>query len=371
MTLTRGARITGAALCGVLALITGAWIVRDVSLADGLDGFWRHGASGPRWGFGPPTQATAPLDGALLAVYAGTAVAVLRSSVAASALLATAVFTFAVRMPSLWVLTASSAYPDVPGSVRTRALLSTFAVLGLAVGLVITAVAGRRPPEAAACAPAPLRPTAPVAWLAGPLLLLGAAVTTAWQIHFGYRVGPDAYVDTVAGGEQFAHRLLAPPPGWLAATVVILCLTAGIGLLTGAVFARPLGAVLAANILASGAVGVDLAVRTRIPQYVESAPLEYRLTVVTAFFELIAGVVLLVLLMRRGESGPADGPWPGGANRPPPGYGHPPAGGGHGYPPAAPGYGCPQPSGGRGHPQGPPPAGGFGPPPPSSPPPNW
>ncbi|MGW7357916.1 hypothetical protein ACWGI0_15115 [Streptomyces sp. NPDC054802] len=348
MTLTRGARITGAVLCGVLALITGAWIVRDISAADGLAGFWHRWASGPRLGFGPPVQATAPLDGALLAVYAGTAVAVLRSSVAASALLATAVFTFAVRLPSLWVLTASSAYPEPGDPVRTRALLTVFAVLGLAVGLAITAVAGRRPPEAAAPVPAPLRPTAPVAWLAGPLLLLAAAVTTAWQIHLGYQIGPAVYFDTVAGGGPFAQGLLAPPPGWLAATVVILCLTAGVGLLTRAVFARPLGAVLATGILASGAVDLDFVLRLRALEHFGAVPPEYQLIVVTAFFELVAGTALIVLLARRGESDPADDPWSGGANRPPPGYGYPPAPGGYGYPPPA-----------------------GGPPPPSSPPPNW
>jgi hypothetical protein len=350
-------------LCGVLALITGAWIVRDVSQVGGLAGFWHHwAASGPRMGLGPLIQATSPLDGALLAVYAGTAVAVLRSSVAAAALLATAVFTFAVRLPSLWVLTASSAYLEPSDPVRTRALLSTFAVLGLAVGLAITAVAGRRPPEAAAPGPAPLRPTAPVAWLAGPLLLLEAAVTTAWQIHLGYQIGPEVYFDTVAGGGQLLHRLLAPPSGWLAATVVFLCLTSGIGLLTRAAFARPLGAVLAAGVLASGAVGLELVLRLPVLENFGAVPLEYQLITVTAFFELIAGAVLIVLLTRRGESDPAHDPWSG-ANPPPQGYGYPPAVGGYGYPPAAPGYGYPHPSGDEGRPPGPPP--------PSSPPPNW
>jgi hypothetical protein len=187
-----------------------------------------------------------------------------------------------------------------------------------------------------------------VAWLAGPLLLLAAAVTTAWQIHLGYQIGPAVYFDTVAGGGPFAHGLLAPPPGWLAATVVILCLTAGIGLLTRAVFARPLGAVLAAGILASGAVDLDFVLRLRALEHFGAVPPEYQLIVVTAFFELVAGTALIVLLARRGESDPADDPWSGGANRPPPGYGYPPAPGGYGYPPPA-----------------------GGPPPPSSPPPNW
>ncbi|MGX6743418.1 hypothetical protein [Streptomyces peucetius] len=367
MTLTRGARITGAALCGVLALITGAWIVRDISAADDLAGFLEQWAFDPRQSLVMPTQVSSPLDGALVAVYAGTAIAVLRSSVAASALLATAVLTLAVRLPGLWVLTASWAYLQPTESLRTRGLLSTFAVLGLAIGLVITAVAGRRPPDAAGQGqdpgaapgrPMPTRPTSAVAWLAGALLLLDAALITVWQIRFGYEVGQEVYLDSLVGGERVAQRLLAPPSGWLAATAVVLGLTAGVGLLARAVFSRPLGAILAVNTFMSGAVGTYLAVRLRIFENFGAVPLEYQLVTATSLFEVITGPVLIVLLTRRGESGPMDDPRPG-AQQPPPGYGYPPAPPGYGYPPGGPGYG------------GPPPAGGLGPPPPSSRPPNW
>ncbi|ALC21061.1 hypothetical protein ACH46N_26560 [Streptomyces pristinaespiralis] len=379
MTLTRGARITGAALCGVLALITGAWIVRDISVSGGLEGLWRYWASDPRREWRIAQQATSPLDGALLAVYAGVGVAVLRSSVAASALVAAAVFTLAVRLPSLWVLTASWAYLQPTDSIRTRALFSTFAVLGLAVGLVITAVAGRRPaeahddqgPRAAPHRRTPAGPTVVVAWLAGALLLLEAALVTAWQLRFGYQFGPEVYLDSLVGGERVGQRLLAPPSGWLAATTVVLGLTAGVGLLARAVYSRPLGAVVAVAVLASGAVGVDAAVRLRILQHFGRAPLEYQLLVATSVFELVAGLLLIVLLTRRGESGPAGGSGATsgyGYPQPAPGYGYPPARPGYGYPPSAPpGYGYPHP----GSPPGSPSGGGFGPPPPSSPPPNW
>ncbi|MGW7287900.1 hypothetical protein ACWGH4_20705 [Streptomyces sp. NPDC054847] len=383
MTLTRGARITGAALCGVLALITGAWIVRDVSVSGGLEGLWRYWASDPRreWRIAP--QATSPLDGTLLAVYAGVGVAVLRSSVAASALVAAAVFTLAVRLPSLWVLTASWAYLQPTDSIRTRALFSTFAVLGLAVGLVITAVAGRRPaeaghddgPRAARQRRTPTRPTVVVAWLSAAFLLLEAALVTAWQFRFGYQVGAEVYLDSLVGGERVGQRLLAPPSGWLAATTVVLGLTAGVGLLARAVFSRPLGAVLAVAVTASGAVGVDAAVRLRLLEHFGQAPLEYQLLVATSLFELVAGLLLIVLLTRRGEGGPAGGP--DGAYGPPSGYGYPQPASGYGYPPARPGYGYP-PSAPPGYgypgpaaPPGSPSGGGFGPPPPSSPPPNW
>ncbi|MEV4683462.1 hypothetical protein [Streptomyces kurssanovii] len=387
MTLTRGARITGAALSGVLALITGAWIVRDISVSGGLEGLWRYWASDPRreWRIAP--QATSPLDGTLFAVYAGVGVAVLRSSVAASALVAAALFTLAVRLPSLWVLTASWAYLRPTDSIRTRALFTTFAVLGLAVGLVITAVAGRRPaeagdeqgPRAARHRRTPTRPTVVVAWLSAAFLLLEAALITAWQLRFGYQVGAEVYLDSLVGGERVGQRLLAPPPGWLAATTVVLGLAAGVGLLARAVFSRPLGAVVAVAVSASGAVGVDAAVRLRILEHFGQAPLEYQLLVATSLFELVAGLLLIVLLTRRGEDGPAGGPDgaygpPSGYGYPQPasGYGYPPARPGYGYPPSAPpGYGHPGPAAPPGSPPGSRPGGGFGPPPPSSPPPNW
>jgi hypothetical protein len=304
--------------------------------------------------------------------------------VAASALVAAAVFTLAVRLPSLWVLTASWAYLQPTDSIRTRALFSTFAVLGLAVGLVITAVAGRRPPEAgddqgpraARYRRMPMRPTVVVAWLSAAFLLLEAALITAWQLRFGYQFGSEVYLDSLVGGERVGQRLLAPPSGWLAATTAVLGLTAGVGLLARAVFSRPLGAVVAVAVSASGAVGVDAAVRLRILEHFGQVPLEYQLLVATSLFELVAGLLLIVLLTRRGESGPAGGPDAGGYGvpagygypQPASGHGGPPARPGYGYPPSAPpGYGYPGPSSPPGSPSG----GGFGPPPPSSPPPNW
>lgn len=359
MTLTRGARITGAALCGVLALITGAWIARDMSVTGGLADFWAQWSYDTRYHMRMSVLVSSPVDAVLVAVYAGTAVAALRSSAAAAALIATAVFTLAVRLPSLWVLTASWAYLQPTESLRARGLLSTFAVLGLAVGLVITALAGGRPAEAdgrgAGFRAGAARPTTAVAWLAGALLLLDATVVTAWQIRFGYQVGPAVFVDNLVGGERVVQRLLAPPAGWLAATVVILCVTAGIGLLARAAFSRPLGLVLAAVVVVAGAVGVDTVLRYRLVENFELVSLERQLITVTSFFELIAGAALIVLLLMRGESRPADDSPPG-AHRFPAGYGY-------GYPPAGPAYGYPGPSGGHGPPQGPPP--------PSSPPPNW
>jgi hypothetical protein len=215
-----------------------------------------------------------------------------------------------------------------------------------------------------------------VAWLSAAFLLLEAALITAWQLRFGYQFGSEVYLDSLVGGERVGQRLLAPPSGWLAATTAVLGLTAGVGLLARAVFSRPLGAVVAVAMTASGAVGVDAAVRLRLLEHFGQVPLEYQLLFATSLFELVAGLLLIVLLTRRGESGPAGGPDAGGYGapagygypQPASGYGGPPARPGYGYPPSAPpGYGYPGPSSPPGSPSG----GGFGPPPPSSPPPNW
>lgn len=373
MTLTRGARITGAVLCAVLAVIAGAWIARDFAVSDGPADFWRDWSSDPRRSWGRAPQVTSPLDGALFAVYAAGTVAVLRSSVAASTLAVTAVLTLAVRLPSLWVLTGSWAYLRPVDSLRTRALLTTFAVLGLALGLVITAVAGRRPPDggrghgphAEPHRRTPTRPTRAVAWLAGALLVLESVLTAAWQIRFGYQVGAEAYLDSLVGGELTAQRMLAPPSGWLAGTMVVLGLVAGTGLLAGAVFARPLGAVLAVTVTVTGAVGVDFAYRWRVFENLADLPLEYRLSTTTSVFELVAGLVLLVLLLRRGH---VDGADDGAADGYGPSAGHGPA---HLRPPGPGRRSQGRPSGYGRAIGGSPPGGGHGPPPPSSRPPNW
>lgn len=97
MILTRGARVTGAALCAVLALIVASWLVRDIRAVD-AEQLWRYWAgfqdARPR-----AMPATSPLDVTLLVVYAVAAVAALRSSVAATVLVATGVITLAVRLP--------------------------------------------------------------------------------------------------------------------------------------------------------------------------------------------------------------------------------------------------------------------------------
>ncbi|MEU0397200.1 hypothetical protein ABZ208_31375 [Streptomyces sp. NPDC006208] len=377
MTLTRGARITGAALCALLALIVGAWIVRDLSTADEPLDLWRFWTGGVRGPDAAPLTTTVT-DLALLAVYAGAAVAALRSAaaVAAAALTAVAVITLALRLPSLWVLTASWMDLQATDSLRTRALYSTFAVLGLAAALIVAVLAGRRPPGAEAYEDAhspradpgaarrltPTRPARGASVLAFLLLFAAAGVTVAWQIRWAYLSGAAGYADLLTGSERAPLKLLQTPSAWLACATALLALTAAVGALNQAVFTRPFGAVVAAVLIADGAVGLDFTVRRELFRGFGELRMEEQLLVATWLFELVAGAVLLVVSARRGESGPADGV--------PGGYG---AAGGT----PRPGYGCPQAGySGYGHPQPPGPPDGQGgghgpPPPPSSPPPGW
>lgn len=344
MIFTRGARITGAVLCAALAAVTVAWIVRDLGETERpVDLWWFWAGQADVRAATPPV--TSLLDPVLLVVYAVVAVTVARSAVAASALFAVGVLTFAVRLPGLWVLGSSWMDGRASDELRTRALLCAFGVLGVAVALLITAAAGRRAPDAA-YALTPTRPTQGVAVTS--FLLLGAAagIWAAWEVYWGQRLGLDAYLGRVTG-ESALMPLLGTPPGWLNAALVLLCLAAAVGALFGAPFSRPLGMVAAALLVGLGGAALATALRyEQLGRFGELTTLE-QLSLASLLFGLGAGVLALFALARRGEEDmPGAGPHGPASARPvPERYGE-----GYGYP-----------AGG----------GGFGPPPPSSPPPGW
>lgn len=365
MIFTRGARITGAVLCAVLAVVAAAWIVRDLRVADGpVDLWWSWVDQGSGRAAAPP--ATSLLDPVLLVVYTVVAVVVARSAVAASALVAAGLLTLAVRLPALWVLGSSWMEGRATEELRTRALFCAFGVLGVGVALLITAVAGRRPPDSA-YALTPTRPTQGVS--VASFLLLGAAagIWAAWEVYWGRQLGLDAYLDRVTG-ESVLLSLLGTPPGWLNAAIVLLCLAAAVGALFHTPFSRPLGMVAAALLVGVGGAALARALRYELlDHFGELATIE-QLSLASLLFGLGAGCLALFALAREGEEDVPGGAGPFGpawGRREPEGYGQGygyPAGGGGGY--GAGGYGG---QAGRGGQAG----GGFGPPPPSSPPPGW
>lgn len=372
MILTRGARITGAVLCAVLGVIVACWIVRDIRAAgDPLDllRYWA-GYTDAR----PESlPATAQTDIVLLAVYAFATTAALRSSVAASALVATGVVTLALRLPGVWTTGASWMDGRYSDELRTRALLGAFVALAAGLALIVTGAAGRRP-AADAYEPGPTRPGQGAAVVT--FLVLGAsgAVLIAWEIRQFVTLPSAVYPDWFIGGDAVRVELTSAPPGWGGAALSVLCLVVASTALFHAVHARPLGMIAAAFLLVSGGLGIARALHHEMLDRFADLGTEYQLLVLTSFFLAFAGATGLIALARRGfedaggDSRGYDGYGAGG-------YGPPPGGDGYGYPQGpgrgpAQGYGYPQAQPpGPGH--GPPPGGGFGPPPPSSPPPAW
>lgn len=346
-TLTGGARLTGAVLCGFLALLTAAWIGRDLHTARSVGDLWWFWAGAPN-GHGGTPLTTGFLDPVLLVVYLVAVVVVPRSPLATAVLAAVGAVTAALRISSLWVLDDHWLDTTALHELHRRALLSTFAALAAGLALLITAAAGRRP--SADGVPGPSRPGAGAGITAFVLLVAAAAVAVAWEIYTAVKLPGSVYKVRFSGGNL---PLLWVPAGWMTVVLVVAALTAGVGGLARAAFARPLGLVAAAVLAVSGALGVSVLVRFKLLDRFDTMSTAGQLQVVTFFFELVVGLVLVPVLVRRGPPEPTDvsgAPW------------------NPGYPPYAPrdahgGYG----SGGFG-----PPPPGFGPPPPpSSPPPGW
>lgn len=363
--LTRGARVTGAALCAVLAVIVASWLVRDVRAVD-AEQLLRYWAG---WYEARPkaAPATSPLDVVLLVVYVVAAVAALRSSVAATVLVATGVTTLAVRLPGVWNIGSRRMEVSFSDDLRSKALIGAFVALAAGVALVITAGAGRRPP-ADSYEQLPSRPGQGASVTA--FLMLGAAGTVliAWEIRQLVKT-PEIFPDWYVGGDRVTQGLTDPPPGWGTAVVALLALFAAASALFHAVHARPFGLVAAGLLLSGGVLGVVRAVHYDLFEHFGSMRTETQLTVVSWVFEVIAALVVLMALAPRGLAD-VPGPYGPGPGYGPTGYG--PVG--YGAPPyAGPGdnpYQGPQPpTPGYGYPQG---GGGFGPPPPpSQPPPGW
>ncbi|MFJ3609324.1 hypothetical protein [Streptomyces hydrogenans] len=310
MTVTRPARLTGAALAGALALVPFVWILRDLAaLGSPEDLFWYW--AGDRFRLSRARAATTLLDPVLCVAAAGTALAALRSRHAAAALAATGVVTLAVRLPGLW-------------THGTGPLVTALAELALGTGLLVTALAGRRPP-AGPDEPVPTRPRPGPAVAAGLLLACAALALVAWEVGRAVRLDPRFAVDRFTGGRSVLGAALGVPPGWLALVLVALYLTAAVSAFAGARHTRPLGLLAGGFLLAVGLAEAARVARLHLHydvRYVMAPELDLP-GLATALYGVLAGAAVLALLAGRGAPEAAPVPRLPAATPPPP-YPRPP-----------------------------------------------
>lgn len=347
--LTRGARVTGAVLSTLLAVIVAGWLIRDAQAAN-FGQVWRVWAlfqdARPT-----ATPATSSTDLVLFVVYVAVAVAALRSTAAASALVVAGVVTIAVRLPGLWTIgnrRMESAYSD---DLRSRALICAFVALAAAAAMIITAGAGRRPP-ADSYERTPSGPGRGAGVLAFLALCAAGSVPMAWDIRQAVRY-PEILPDWYVGSDRIAQYLTGPPPGWATVTLFLLCVFAGISAVVRARHARSFGLVAAALLLPGGVFGVARIAHYDLLDHFGDLGGELQLNLLSWIFQLLAALVALIALAVPGPvPAPGPDPWAGGPGPAP-------------FTPPYPGQQPP----GYGYPQG---GGGFGPPPPpSQPPPGW
>ncbi|MFD8210549.1 hypothetical protein ACFV2S_29615 [Streptomyces sp. NPDC059695] len=309
MTVTRPARLTGAALCAALALIAAVWILQDLaelgSPAD-LARYW----TGDHRVLIRGRSATSLIDPVLLAAYAAAVVAALRSRHAASALAAVGTVTLALRLPGLW-------------AHDSGALVTALLELALAAGLVLTAAVGRRRADVP-YEREPTRPRTGPAIAAGVLLALAALLVTLWELYWAGELPTEFTVDRFTGGRSVVKAVLAPPPGWLSVIAVALYGTAAVSCFLRARHGRAFGLLAAAFLTAGGAAGVARAVRyetlTRLGDLTSAGSAD----ILTSVFELLAGLAVLVLLAGRGAPAAAPGHHPAAGAPPAPPYARPP-----------------------------------------------
>ncbi|MFF7811855.1 hypothetical protein ACFZCF_08045 [Streptomyces sp. NPDC007945] len=310
MTVTRPARLTGGALAAVLALVPFVWILCDLAALGSPEDLFRSWA-GHRFRPGPARAATTLLDPLLCLAAAGTALAALRSRHAAAALAATGAVTLAVRLPGLW-------------AHGTGPLVTALAETALGAGLLLTALVGRRPP-AGPGEPVPTRPRPAPAAAAGVLLAVAAVVLLTGEVDRVTGLDLRLAVDRFTGGRSALGPALGVPPGWLAAVLVALHLTAAVSAFTTARHTRPLGLLAGGLLLGTGLAELTRLARLHLGDDIRyvTAPEPDLAALATALYCALAGAAVLALLAGRGAPDAAPAPRPAAATPPPP-YPRPP-----------------------------------------------
>ncbi|MEU2115619.1 hypothetical protein ABZ567_08165 [Streptomyces sp. NPDC016459] len=308
MTVTRPARLTGAALCAALALLAAVWILKDLAALGSpahLAWYW----AGDHHFLIRGRSATSLVDPVLLAVSAATAVAALRSRHAASALAAAGAVTLALRLPGLWA--------PVSGALVTALL-----ALALAAGLLATAAVGRSRFTPAYEQP-PSRPRTGPAVASGVLLGVAALVVALWEVYWATELPLQITVDRFTGGRSVIKAALAPPPGWLSLVLLALYGTAAVSALVRARHSRAFGLLAGVFLTAGGVAEVARTARYELVGHFADIPTADRLDVLSAYVGLLSGVAVLALLAGRGAPAAAPGPHPP-AGTPPPAPPYPP-----------------------------------------------
>ncbi|WP_069466557.1 hypothetical protein, partial [Actinacidiphila rubida] len=274
-------------------------------------------------------------------------------------------FALVFRVPGLWVFTArwSKGTP-----LHDRALSTAVAFTVGGAALVLVALLGRQPADAAPAGAAPrdaepAPPGAAAGIVAGLALVAVALETAGWQVFYLHQYGgrdypPHLYKHLVTG-EGTLSSLLAPPfayAAWLTAVLAVVCAVLAF---RRAPAARPLGLALGLLVLFDGVIDLCSWHAAHLLFKTRDVPTSLVAEQVFAVFDIAAGLLVLVLLAQRGTVRPGTPAGPAWPPRQPPAWqaagGQRPAWGSpYQQPPLPPGYQVPHQSPG---------AGGFGPPP--------
>ncbi|WFB07584.1 hypothetical protein LRS74_11365 [Streptomyces sp. LX-29] len=376
--LTRGARVFGAVVCAVLGLVSLAWIIRDLDEVEKSSQVWWtwSGLGGRFVGYGYGVLGSSLADLVIVVLCLVVGATALRSSAAAGALGTLAVVVIALRLPSLWNLNAD--WMDAaPEELASRAQLTAWAGVLLGAALLLTVAAARRPagpasgpggygapygppadatsygaaphgpgygggygPPGADPRDEPPAPPTTGGAVTGLIFLVGAGVVLgAWQLYWAQELEWHTY-KRLLSGEALLPTLLAPPLAWWEWVLVVLALFAAVAAGARSGYARPLGMIAGALLLADGISDVSAFTKADYLEHFDELGTREVLAVLTSFFELLAGLVALVALAQRAAPG---GPWSSGWAHAAPSGGAAPYGGydGYGQPGPAPGYGYP------------------------------